>query len=238
VFGTLFNNITIRKTDSNGDVLSSIPVPISYGPAEKFLSRLDVVGNKDDNDKTNVALKLPRMSFVISNIERNASESTIKYNKYSTNGTTSDQRKMVREPVKYKLNYELSILSKHQDDAFQILEQILPFFEPTMNVTITDIEELGIKSDIPITLNSVSPDTEFEGDAMSRNVVRINLDFTVDIKVFGPVSETGVIKTAIVNYEVDKQGEVEIKYTVSPNPITAEREDQFTYSENYDFFLE
>ena len=40
-FGTIFNNITIHRTDSNNNVVQSIKVPLAYSPKEKFLTRLE-----------------------------------------------------------------------------------------------------------------------------------------------------------------------------------------------------
>ena len=41
-FGTLFNDISIKKTDSGDDVFSVVKVPLAYGPTQKFLDRFSL----------------------------------------------------------------------------------------------------------------------------------------------------------------------------------------------------
>lgn len=175
VFGTLFNNITIGR--HSGDKISNIQkVPISYGPREKFISRMnkDLDGNK-------IAIKLPRMSFEITSIEYDTSTKLNKLNTTITTGTNNSPRtrNKMYQSVPYTIGMQLNILARNQEDALQILEQIVPTFSPEYTVTIKDIEGPGSKTDVPFILNGVSFDDTYEGDYQGRRTLTYTLDFTI-----------------------------------------------------------
>ena len=153
-FGTLFNNIEIRKTDpQTGEVLEVEKVPIAYGPKQKFLTRIEQ--NLDTTSKRRVAIVLPRIYFELSNVSYDGSRKTSPIQKYRSivddNGT---EVRVQYVPVPYNLDFELGIIAKNQDDGLQILEQILPFFQPNFNITLNMIPDMKEKRDIQICLNN------------------------------------------------------------------------------------
>lgn len=198
VFGTLFNNIyVVRKSADGAKVLSQQRVPLAYGPRQKFLARLEA--NPDLSKE--IAIKLPRMAFEMTALTY---DSTIKLNKM--NKVVKDGKSIFTYSP-YIINMELSILSKNQDDALQILEQIIPYFQPDYTISVKDLPDMGIVSDMPITLNDISMQDDYEGDFTTRRTLIYTLNFSLKTRFYGPVSQQGLIKTAIVNMTEGTRGE-------------------------------
>lgn len=223
VFGTIFNDISVIRLDGSGGVLNQIKVPLSYGPKQKFLSRIDANTGSD----ASMALKLPRMSFEISSLEQ---DSTSKLNKMSVvsekHATDSYKKKTVKHMSPYNIGMQLTIMAKNQDDGLQILEQILPYFQPEYTVTIKPINGWSYKQDVPIVLNSTSIEDDYEGDMTTRRVLMYTLDFTMKMRFFGPTSNTAVIKEIDIDYF--NQGNTSEKYygvKLGVNPLTADAND-------------
>ena len=145
-------------------------------------------------------------------------------------------------PIPYNVDFEVSIIAKNQDDGLQIIEQILPFFQPTLNITITLNQELGEKKDFPVTLNSVSYEDDYEGDYLTRRTLIYTLSFTVKTYLYGPVvsAEDETIKKVIVDYAADSTPTAarEVRYTVEPDPVNADADDDFGFNELYSEFTD
>ena len=142
-------------------------------------------------------------------------------------------------PVPYNVDFELYVLSKQSDDALQIVEQILPYFQPDYTVTIKDSIEMGTKRDVPIVLNGVTYEDDYEGDFTSRRSIIYTLNFTTKFYLYGPVTSSKVIKTVQVDQYTDlpdKSPKREQRYKVTPEPSTAEAGDDFGFNETVSFF--
>jgi len=182
-FGTLFNNIYIKHKNDDGEVVSTLKVPIAYGPTQKFLARLE---QSPDLNKQ-IQITLPRMSMEIINLSYNSSQKATT----TTNFIVRDKENNVRKsylPVPYTLSLELSIFTKLEDDMFQIVEQILPYFQPNYAVTIKFIEETNEKRDIYFNLDSISMTDDYEGNFDKRRSLIWTLKFSADIYFFIPLS--------------------------------------------------
>ena len=191
VFGTLFNDIKVVRVDSNGIVKDQQRVPLSYGPKQKFLARLDQQANLDD---PKVALKLPRMSFEITNMAYDTTTKTSALNTITTS-TTPTTRSTIGQVTPYLVDMQLNIIAKNQDDALQIFEQIVPYFQPTYTVSVKLVDNLDKSFDVPITLTSVTIQDDYEGDMTSRRSLIYTLDFSMKVKFFGPRAEQGIVTT-------------------------------------------
>ena len=191
VFGTIFNNIRVVK---HGGVEER--VPIAYGPRQKFLARIEQSSRQDET----VAIKVPRMSFEITDLAYDTTTSLNKMNKLSfpTEGSTTS-RDIVNQSVPYTLSIDLSILSKTQDEALQIVEQILPTFTPEYTVAITDMNGPGCSADVPIILNSISLQDDYEGDFQTRRTIIYTLSFTMKVRFTGMVLPKAIIKSVTAN---------------------------------------
>lgn len=219
-FGTLFNNIQVRHFDDNDQPVSVIKVPLAYGPMQKFLARLEQNASGDRK----VAITLPRMSFEIVSIDYDPSRKVSAIQTFkSTKIQDGKAMNSIFMPVPYNLGFELNIISKIQNDALQIIEQILPFFQPSFNVTITMISEIGEKRDIPIVLNKVGFRDDYEGDYSSRRNIIYTLNFTAKTYIFNEIPENnqGLIKKVQVDYSTDaiKNAKREVRYTVTPKAL-------------------
>jgi len=198
-FGTLFNNISIKHQDSSDNVVSVIKVPLAYGPTQKFLARI----NQSPDLNKPFAVTLPRMSFEFIGLTYDPSRKVTTTSTFTVkdpnDGTESKKSYM---PVPYNMQFELSIMSKLNDDALQIVEQILPYFQPAYNLTVELVEAIQEKRDIPIVLENITMQDDYEGDFSQRRVLLYTLRFTAKTYLFGPTSSAtkDIIKKATVSY--------------------------------------
>lgn len=217
-FGTVFNNIEIVKTDpETGAEIQRQKVPLAYGPKSKFLARLD----QDPSTERKVSITLPRISFEMIDMSYDPARKTSPIQKYLKEDS-GESVKVQYMPVPYNLRFELGIISKTQDDALQILEQIIPFFQPMFTVTINLIPEMDEKKDLPIVLNGISYEDDYQDDMMRRRSITYTLDFTLKTYFYGPVSNSEIIRKATVFESIGDldQHKRAIKYTVEPDALT------------------
>lgn len=196
-FGTLFNNIQIKRDSSDGIVDEIIEVPLAYGPTQKFLARIE---QQADLNKP-VQMSLPRMSFEFTGISYDTGRKLAGTQHFTTT-LKSDKTdiKKVYFPVPYNMDFELSIMTLLNDDALQIIEQILPYFQPNYTLSIDLVDTIGEKRDVPITLESVNFEDNYEGDFTTRRVLLYTLKFTAKTYLFGPVKDSSrdVIKSVSI----------------------------------------
>jgi hypothetical protein len=215
-FGTLFNNISIEHKDENDGVVSILKVPLNYGPSQKFLAR--ITQQKDLNRPYSITL--PRMSFEHNSIQYDPSRKSSVTQTFKSVEKGSGNLKKVFMPVPYNIGFELNILAKLNDDALQIVEQILPYFQPSFNITVDLVDSIGEKRDIPIILDSISFQDDYEGDFTTRRSLIYTLQFTAKVYLFGPIAESteGLIKKVQVDVSSssDRRSSREMRYTATP----------------------
>ena len=195
-FGTLFNNISMKSSDPDtGEVLEEVKVPLAYGPKQKFLVR---IGENASSSK--VAITLPRLYFEMTSIEYDSSRKTSPIQKYKTIiADNGNEVKVQYVPVPYNISFELGIIAKSQDDALQILEQILPYFQPSFSVTLNMIPDMNEKKDIAIVLNNIGSEDEWDDSFLERRYINYTLNFTMKSYLYGPYSTSNIIKKAIIH---------------------------------------
>lgn len=239
-FGTIFNNINLVRKDNNGTIIQKMKVPLAYGPKQKFLARLD----QDADLTSKVAITLPRIGFEIQNMAYDTTRKLNRVQKFkkAKSGTTS-QLETQFMPVPYNLDFELFIMAKQSDDALQMIEQIVPYFQPDYTVTINDMADMGIKRDVPIILNSINYEDNYRGDFNERRAIIYTLNFTCKFYLYGPVTSDKVIKQVQVDQYTDlpvNTPKREQRYTVTPTPSTAGigdvDNDDFGFNEQVSFF--
>ena len=193
-------------------------VALAYGPMQKFLARIEQ--QADLNRAT--ALTLPRMSFEMTTISYDATrKASITQTFKASDG--SNLRKVFM-PVPYNIGFELSIFSKLNDDALQILEQILPYFQPSYNLSVNLVGSINEKRDIPVILENITMQDDYEGDFESRRVLLYTLRFTAKTYLFGPVSDASkdIITKSTVNYLTGtdtSNAQRNLTYSVVPRAI-------------------
>ena len=217
-FGTLFNDIYVRHDDQAGNIISELKVPVAYGPRQKFLARIQQ--QPDLNKATQITL--PRMSFEITNIAYDSSRKAGITQTFKAPDSADDTKlKKVFMPVPYNLGFELNVLCKLQDDGLQILEQILPFFQPGFTLSIDLVKSIGEKRDIPMILNSINQQDDYEGDFSTRRALIYTLSFTAKTFMFGHIADTpeGLIRKVQLDYYSDSNTRTAKRvqrYTVVP----------------------
>tara|TARA_Y100001937_G_C7066822_1_gene306408 strand:- start:259 stop:1068 length:810 start_codon:yes stop_codon:yes gene_type:complete len=232
-FGTIFNNINIQRKDSNGNVVQSIKVPLAYSPKEKFIARLDQ--QPDLVNDRRVAVTLPRMGFEISGINYDPSR---KLNRLGTikkvRTSVADGKVMNKQfnPVPYNINLNLYSFTASAEGGLQIIEQILPFFQPDYTVTIRTVPSLNLVRDVPIILNNVNYEDTYSGDFTTRRAVVYTLGFTAKTYLYGPITQQRVIKETQADMYTDTANDPkrEQRITITPNPTTADADDDFGFT--------
>ena len=219
-FGTLFNDIQIKHKDKSGGDFSIITVPIAYGPIQKFLARIE----QSPNIRKEVAITLPRMSFEMTGISYDPGRKSSTMQTFKSLDKDKNEMTKVFMPVPYNVNFKLSIMSKLNEDALQVIEQILPYFQPHFNLTVDLVSSIGEKRDIPMILNNISMDDQYEGDFTSRRVLIYSLDFTAKTYLFGPVGSPNeaLIKQVQVDHYTDTNrvnASRQLRYVVEPRAI-------------------
>ena len=214
-FGTLFNNIKVKKFASDGKSISQIKVPIAYGPIQRFIARVEQQSNFDDN----VAITLPRLSFELTSYTYDATRKASPIQKFTMKSPNAKTKiKKMFLPVPYDIGFRLSFATKQQDDALQIIEQILPFFQPSYSVTINMLQGVEEKRDIPFTLMSTSFTDEYEGDFSTRRFIQYDMDFVAKTYFYQevPTDENGIIKKVQIDYSTAIRAPREQRYVVTP----------------------
>ena len=221
-FGTLFNGLTIKHKDSDDDTTSVIKVPLAYGPTQKFLARLE---QQADLNKA-IQITLPRMSFEFQGLTYDPTRKVTTTQTFLS-GASADKasEKKTYMPVPYNMQFELSIMCKLNDDALQIVEQIVPYFQPAYSLAVDLVSTIGEKRDIPVTLENITMDDQYEGDFSTRRVLLYTLRFSAKTYLFGPVSSTttDIIKKVSIGYiaaessgKNSRTGGRDVTYSVTP----------------------
>ena len=228
-FGTLFNDIQIKHKDNAGDDFSILTVPIAYGPVQKFLARIEQVPDL----KKRVAITLPRMSFEMTGISYDSSRKSSTMQTFKALDKSNNELTKVFMPVPYNVNFRLSIMSKLNEDALQVIEQILPYFQPHFNLTVDLVSSIGEKRDIPMILERISMDDQYEGDFTTRRVLVYTLDFVAKTYLFGPVGtpNEALIKQVQVDYYTDTNrvnASRQLRYVAEPRALKDYNNDEIT----------
>lgn len=197
VFGTLFNNLKVIRKATDGSVLNQVRVPLAYGPKQKFLARLD----QETGFDAGMAIKLPRMAFEITGLSLDTTQKLNKMNKIvETHASDVGKKKTIKHHTSYDIGMSLYIMVKNQDDGLQIVEQILPYFQPEYNVTITPVDGFTYKQDVSVILGGVQIDDQYEGEFTERRVLIYQLDFTMKMKFFGPTADQAIIREVNLDF--------------------------------------
>ena len=242
MFGKLFNDIYVIRKNSTGASISQIKVPLTYAPKQKFLERIRE--NPDLYNDTKVAIKLPRMSFEIISIAYDPARQLPKSNNINRTGSTNDVRSKIYSYVPYNIGFQLSIYAKNQDDALQVVEQIIPFFSPQYTLTIKPLADFpDVKEDVPVTLTGVTFTDDYEGMVEQRRTIIYTLDFDMKVNFYGPINESNIIRKSIVNFYNMKRGELDSDrlfqtLTVEPDPINVSPDSDYGFTETWTSILD
>ena len=232
-FGSLFNDVYIERKDSAGVAIQTLKVPLAYGPKQKFIIRLE--GDPGLDQK--VAITLPRIGFEISALdfapERKLNR-IIKRRKVQ--GSDDEKLKSMLtqySPVPYNIGFEMFVMARNSDDGIQIVEQILPFFQPEYTVSIKEVPEMDTIRDVPIVLNSISYEDTYEGDFTTRRAIIYTFNFTAKTYVYGPVGTTKPITKSEVKTYANLQDAApdRVQKIITTVTIGPDADDNFGFNE-------
>lgn len=222
-FGTIFNNIRVVRKNASDEAIQELVVPLAYSTKQRFLTRMEQVPTVDSKGET--AIVLPRMGFEITSLNYDPTRKvavTRQHVKTQSSEAAKVSQSLVSTP--YDLSLQLSIYAKNQSDGLQILEQVLPYFNPDFNITVNDLPEMGITRDIKIVLNDVAFEENSYGSFLDRQTLIWTLNFTMKLNFYGYVGEQEIIRRSIASIyqQEDLTGEnVKQTFTVSDATATA-----------------
>lgn len=198
LFGTLFDDILIERTDKTGDLTALIKVPITYAPKDKMLARINA---DPDIDRQTAVGTLPLMSFEMTGINYDGSRklNTIKRTVVS-DPTNANSMKYQYAPVAYNIGFRLYVYVKNAEDGTKIIEQILPYFTPDWTTTVQIIPEMDITLEIPVILDRIAQEDSYDGAFKERRAITWTLDFTLKGYLYGPIKKGAIIKFANTVY--------------------------------------
>ena len=242
VFGTVFNDIEISRT--KGSSTQFMKVPIAYGPKQKWIQRLDAMPNLGADDSSRVAVVLPRLAFEITGLTYDSQRKLGKLKQYKLKETGDNTVLRTQfAPVPFNITFDLTAMGKNTEDCLQIVEQILPFFTPDFTVTITTVPNTSEKRDVPIVLESVAYNDEYEGDFQTRRVVTWTLGFTMKTYLYGNITQSEVIRDVRARTYISDDGKADVaagrssEVKVVPNPTSADVDvAPVSYTETLNFF--
>jgi len=233
-FGSLFNDIAITRKNSAGTEVQTLKVPLAYGPKQKFITRLE----QDPNDNQAIAMTLPRIGFEINGFSYDPQRKLNRILKKKIDSTEVGkelkQMSIQYSPVPYDVGFELFVMTKNSDDGIQIVEQILPFFQPEYTVSIKEVPQMDTIRDVPIVLNSINYEDTYAGDFTERRAIIYTLNFTAKSYVYGPVSTAQPItKVQVDTYDnLQNQAPERIqRYTVQATVDSSLGDDNFGFNE-------
>ena len=212
-FGSLFNGIEVKKSSS------IIKVPLAYGPTQKFLARMQ---QEADLNKP-VSITLPRMAFEFLGLQYDPTRKSTQTQTIINQTPDGSEVKRNYLPVPYNMRFELSIMTKLNDDMLQITEQILPYFQPAYQLPINFLGNLKEKRDVPIQLDNITMEDDYEGNFDTRRALIYTLTFTAKTTLFGPITDVSgsVIRKTSVGYVAGSKApgvaaERDLSYTTTP----------------------
>lgn len=214
LFGTYFNQLEVRRTSTDGTLNQRQIVPISYGPYQKILARLDqdpnIQGGASFDAQGNVAagqpyaMTLPRMAFELTSFTYDTERKVAPTRKIRKTVVDENNggRRFVYAGTPYNMGFSLYIMAKYNEDAVKLLEQILPFFNPEFTSTVRLIEGLE-PIDVPLILSDVQSEDIYEEAFTQRRSILYTLNFNMKGWFFGPERDKEVIRFIDTRYATD-----------------------------------
>ena len=236
-FGQIFNNVIVQTKSSTGAVTKRMRVPLAYAPKEKFIQRLEQQASLDKG--RTFAITLPRMGFELTGLKYDANRKLNKMQKtVRVRSSDSTVHNFNYSPVPYDISFSLYSFTATAENGLQIVEQILPYFQPDLTVTINAIPELNIKRDVPIVLDEVLYEDTYDGDFNKRRAVIYTLNFTAKTYLYGPMAQGKVIRKsqADLGTSTDAPLSREERIIVIPNPESADADDDFGFTTKISFY--
>ena len=195
MFGNMFNDIDVVRFDKAGNSVQQLRVPIAYGPKEKFLIKL----RTDPDGRREIAMVLPRLSFELTSMNYAPERVLNRTHKQLGIGGGNNSLRQTFTPAPYDLDMTLYAMFANQEDAVQVVEQILPYFRPEWTNSVKIVPELDTYVDVPTILNGMTIEDTYDGDFDTRRAIIFTFTFKIKGYLFGPVTNKGIIRRTLVN---------------------------------------
>jgi hypothetical protein len=235
-----------RYDDTGANIVNVIDVPIMFAPVAKaYLDRKENYTQEPESTGRRYVMSLPRLSLVLTGINYNSSRSygvnEFRYfeNVNQENAIVNDMFKD-SQPTPYDISYNLSFKTDRIGDFSQILENILPYFNPSLYLSVKEFSFLNLERDLKVNLVNVSP--EFTGDLDKSQIREANgsIDFVVEAFMYKPVSTAKFIKVINTRFYIGYQEDISATYdgdfslsavdATSAGEITASIPDDYNFS--------
>lgn len=195
MFGNMFNDIDVVRFNNSGESTQQIRVPIAYGPKEKYLVKL----RSDPDGRREIAMVLPRLSFEMQQMSYSPERVMNRQNKQIGKGGGNNTLRQTWTPAPYDIEMVLYAMFANNEDAVQVVEQILPYFRPEWTNSVKIVPELNTYVDVPTILTGMTIEDSYDGDFESRRAIIYTFNFTVKGYIYGPVTNRGIIHRTLIN---------------------------------------
>ena len=195
MFGNMFNDIDVVRFNKAGESVPQLRVPIAYGPKEKFLIKL----RTDPDGRREIAMVLPRLSFELTSMNYAPERVLNRTHKQLGIGGGNNSLRQTFTPAPYDLDMTLYAMFANQEDAVQVVEQILPYFRPEWTNSVKIVPELDTYVDIPTIYTGMTIEDTYDGDFDTRRAIIYTFTFKIKGYLFGPVTNKGIIRRTLVN---------------------------------------
>lgn len=222
-FGVLFDNIFIVRENQAEQEQNRLKVPLGYHDKKAWHQILRQFSDRNE-ETTSIQGYFPKMGYEISDIAP-IRETQVASNQYVYETSSDGTTKRYLYSSKYRLTFQLTIVTKNQTDMYKILEQILPYFSPSISVSLKPSRHLDVVNDMVFTLDDISKDDELEGQMENLNLQLVTryLTFTTDIPYYGPIeTANGIIKTANVRFIDGNSGKGLSQINIEIDPADAD----------------
>jgi len=219
MFGNMFNDIDVVRFNNAGNAVQTIRVPIAYGPKEKFLARL----RQDPDMDADVATTLPRLSFEITGFNYDPARQMNKQNRITSISSGNNSLRSGFAPSPYSIDMSLYGMFANNEDAVQVVEQILPYFRPEWTNSVKIVPSLGIYVDVPTVLQGMTMEDTYEADFQTRRAIIYTFNFTVKGYIYGPVTNKGIITRTRVDFHIPTANTATGNVVVNTSDFEVER---------------
>lgn len=193
IIGTLslFDNIIVQKSDSR-----QFTVPVVFANKSRLNQYIATEFQKNRGAKV-----IPKIAVSISGMQFDTERKTNKISKIPLQYDGTANTTSIYNSVPYNWIIDVHIITRTLSDMFQILEQILPKFNPSVSININELPLVSNSSSVTILLNDVSLEIDSDLDEVGeQRYVRASLNLLLKGNIFMPIKDSKIIKQIDISY--------------------------------------
>lgn len=226
----MFNSIKCYRYDSSGNVVKVIDVPVKFGPAEKYyLFQVQrESGKKYYPSFPSILVELTGITY---DADRATGVTELRQFYDQALLSAHDQFWSDVQPAPYTFSFTVQVKTESMSDNSQILENILPAFNPSLHLRVKEFSFLNIERNMKVQLGDVSYDYPQEMSEEDSRYINSTMTFTVDGYMYRPVSQSHIIKYIKTNYWYNNDAINKERYSTSGMDVSATPPSDYTYGE-------